>query len=487
MEENKTKLIEILKDPKEYLERFCRIKGKKPGLIPFMLNEAQKDLFNTLLDSPRVIIRKCRQLGFSTAVTGFFYHLTITVPGITTALIGYNSDLTAELLDKVKTFYRTTPDELKPTIHYNSKYEISFPILDSKILVLPSTEEVGRGYTLHNVLATEFAFWEKAEEKMSILEASVPIDGKMVIESTPGNIGDAYYRRFMGDNDYVKKDYGWWWGYSKEEIEIIRRRMNNPRRFSQEYELQFASSGRPVFDLDVVQASMKNIWMVGDKVIDLDENGVEVEKEVCVENDLRIYRQPRKDRFYVCGVDVSEGVDGGDYSVVTIFDRTTGEEVAFYRGLIAPDLLSQKLNDWGRKYNNALMVIEVNNHGLTTITVLKQLLYPSMFFRPTKIETLSQTTVDKIGWKTTKVTRPLLIDDLAQAVRDGVLTFHSKEVYDEMLTFIYNANNDPIAQDGYHDDCIFSSGIAFQGFKVMWDKPLTQLDYQQHLPRTFAY
>lgn len=88
----------------------------------------------------------------STGVTGFFYHNTITTPGVTTALIGYNSDLTAELLDKVKTFYKTTPAELRPTIHYNSKYEISFPRLDSKILVLPSSENVGRGYTIHNCL-----------------------------------------------------------------------------------------------------------------------------------------------------------------------------------------------------------------------------------------------------------------------------------------------------------------------------------------------
>ena len=62
----------------------------------------------------------------STAVTGYFYVETITNPGVTTALIGYNTDLVSELLDKVKTFYKTTPDPLKPKIQYNSKYEISF-------------------------------------------------------------------------------------------------------------------------------------------------------------------------------------------------------------------------------------------------------------------------------------------------------------------------------------------------------------------------
>ena len=191
-----------LKDPKFYLENLCKIKVKQGGLAPFILNNAQKDLFNTAKLNKRIIILKARQIGFSTAVTGLFYHRTITTPGITTALIGYNSSLTSELLDKVKTFYRTTPDELKPTIQYNSKFEISFPKIDSKILVLPSSENVGRGYTLFNVLATELAFWDKPDEKMTALENAVPSEGTIIIESTPNGIGNKYHRMWCANNDY---------------------------------------------------------------------------------------------------------------------------------------------------------------------------------------------------------------------------------------------------------------------------------------------
>ena len=135
---------EKLLDPVFYLSNFTKIKTKEgKGLVPFILKPAQLDLFNTLRKSNRVIICKSRQIGFSTAVTGYLYHKTITTSGVTSALVGYNNDLTAELLDKIKTFYRTTPDALKPTIHYNTKFEISFPKVDSKILVLPSTENVG--------------------------------------------------------------------------------------------------------------------------------------------------------------------------------------------------------------------------------------------------------------------------------------------------------------------------------------------------------
>lgn len=480
---NHDEQLRLLRDPKWYLERFCKIKTKENGLQPFILNNAQKDLYNTLRKNNRVIINKARQIGFSTAVTGYFYHKTITTPGTNTALIGYNSDLTAELLDKVKTFYKTTPAELRPTISYNSKYEISFPNIDSKILVLPSTDNVGRGYTLNNVLATELAFWDKADDKMMALEASVPVNGQIVVESTPNGQGNLYHRMCMSENGYVKKEYGWWWHYKEEEIEKIRIRMNNPQKFAQEYSLEFLASGRPVFEPLAIKRQRNNILKVGD--IYKDANGTE--RRVFEDDGLRIYKEPESDGMYIVGVDTSEGVEGGDYATAVFLNRKTGEEVAFFRGHISPDKFGEKLNKWGRKFNNALMVVEINNHGLTVVTILRQLMYPSLYFRPTQFEKMGTGWSDKIGWKTTKVTRPLLLDDLAQAIRDDILIIHSKEILDEMTVFVYDKNNNPNAPSGYHDDGIFGIGVAFQGFKVLWSGPLTQVDYNQHLPMSSSY
>lgn len=476
--------LEKLLDPKFYLESFCKIKGKTPGMIPFVLNEAQKDLFNTLNREFRVIILKARQMGFSTAVTGYLYHKTITTPGTNTALIGYNSDLTAELLDKVKTFYRTTPDPIKPRIHYNSKYEISFPAIDSKILVLPSSENVGRGYTLHNVLATELAFWDKAEEKMLAIENAVPSNGKIIIESTPNGIGNLYNRMWMADNNYVKKEYGWWWGYSEKEIDEIRMRINDPLKFAQEYGLEFLASGRPVFPPDLVKKMQKQVLRVGDEV--KDETG-KVSKVIATEDGLVMYKQPRPGRLYIAGADVAEGVTGGDFSVVVIWDRSTGEEVAYWRGYVPPDRFGFYLNKWGRLYNNALMVVEINNHGLTTVTSLKNLMYPQLYFRPSNFDQMGTSWSDRLGWKTTKITRPLMIDDFREALQEGSLCIHSEETLREMFTFVFDDGGNMISQSGFHDDCIFSSAIGFQGFKVMYDKPLDQIDYSEHLPSSSSY
>lgn len=471
-------LVRKLRDPKYYLENFTRIKTKEEGIVPFILNEAQKDLYNTLNTNNRVIILKCRQLGFSTAVVGYFYVKAITTPGVTVGIIGYNAALTKELFEKVKMFYRSTPPSMRPIIDSNSKDEISFPKMESKIIVLPSTVNVGRGYVFQYCLCTELAFWEDAENKMVSLESSVPINGKLVIESTPNGAGNLYHRMWSTKNDYVKKEYGWWWGYTREQIDTIERRMNNPRKFSQEYGLKFLTSGRNVFDQKAVERQRANILKIGDK------NGEFTVKE---EDGWIIYAPPKDGHTYVCGGDVSEGVEGGDYSVAKIYDRTNGEEVAFFRGLIAPDRFGEKLNVMGRKYNNALMVVEINNQGILTVTTLRNLIYPSMYFRPGKLDTMGAQFTDRIGWRTTKVTRPLMIGELNQMMRDDIITIHTKDLLDEMTVFVYDDDNNMVTPSGFHDDCIFSAAIALQGFKVIYGGKLDQLDYQKYLPQNSAY
>ena len=167
---------------------------------------------------------------------------------------------------------------------------------------------------------------------------------------------------------------------------------------------------------------------------------------------------------------------------MVIFDRETGDEVASWRGHMVADKFGALLDRWGRVYNNALMVVEINNHGLTTVTALKNLRYPQIYFRPvTKIDTMGTKYSDRMGWKTSKVTRPLMIDDLRESLADGSIKIHSEATFDEMLIFVYDDGGNMVAQNSFHDDMIFASAIGFQGFKVMFKGTLDQLD-DRHIP-----
>ena len=337
---------------------------------------------------------------------------------------------------------------------------------------------------VHNCLLSELAFWDKAEEKMLAIENAVPRNGTIVIESTPSNIGNLYHRMWMADNGYVKKQYGWWWHYTEEEIEVIRKRINDPQKFAQEYSLEFMATGRSVFATDLLKAMQAGIFVMGQEIKDEEGRKYTVFKGL---DELVIYFTPRLDHKYVVGVDVAEGVTGGDYSVVTIWDRNTGDEVAHWRGHRPPDVLATILNRWGRYYHDAMMVVEINNHGLTTVTGLKNLLYPQMYFRPMKFDGIGSTWSEHMGWRTTNVTKPLMIDELHEALRGGSLKIHTEETLKEMLTFIYDNANNMTAQDGFHDDSIMSCAIAFQGFKVISLRPTDQIPYEQHLPSSFTY
>lgn len=344
-------------------------------------------------------------------------------------------------------------------------------------------ELISHGYGYDEVV-------RKERTRAHVYDFHVP-DGNTVVyngivgHQTPFGVGNLFHRMWMApDNGYEKKEYGWWWHYTPEEIEQIRKRINDPLKFAQEYELEFLASGRQVFDPHMIHRLQKKILKVGDAV-KLSDGSTHLVSEI--EGGLRIYKPPEKGRFYVVGADVAEGVAGGDFSTCSIYDRTSGEEVAFYRGHLPADKFGERLAKWGRMYNEALMVVEVNNHGLTTVTALKGQLYPNLYFRPSKFDTLGMNWSDRLGWKTTRVTRPLMIDDMNDALRENSLVPHSKELIDEMVTFVYDSGNNMVPMDGFHDDCIFSVAICFQGFKVLYDKPLVQLDYEQHLPRSTPY
>jgi hypothetical protein len=56
-----------------------------------------------------------------------------------------------------------------------------------------------------------------------------------------------------------------------------------------------------------------------------------------------------------------------------------------------------------------------------------------------------------------------------------------------MTVFVYDKNNNFAALSGYHDDCIFSAGIWFQGFKCLYSGNLDQINYAMHLPWDGGY
>ena len=172
---------------------------------------------------------------------------------------------------------------------------------------------------------------------------------------------------------------------------------------------------------------------------------------------LTVWREPQSDHSYCLGVDTSEGLVHGDYSCVQVLDVRTGDQTAVWHGHIPPDELAHEVFMLGLWFNSALCCVESNNHGLTTITQLRHLGYPNLF-RKRSLNQATAKVSQEFGWKTTRTTKPLLIDDLGMALRNEELKIHDRFTLAELRTYV---RNDRGSMSGSpHDDRVMALAMA---------------------------
>ena len=146
---------------------------------------------------------------------------------------------------------------------------------------------------------------------------------------------------------------------------------------------------------------------------------------------LEVWREPDGMHAYVMGVDTAEGLGHGDYSCIQVLDVGTGEQAAIWHGRIPPDALAVEVTRLGLWYRDALCCVESNNHGLTTITMLRQLGYPRLF-RQRSLNRTTNKVSQEFGWRTTRTSKPLMIDDLGMALRNDELSLYDVNTVQEL-------------------------------------------------------
>ena len=177
-------------------------------------------------------------------------------------------------------------------------------------------------------------------------------------------------------------------------------------------------------------------------------------------DDIDIYEDVVERHTYQAGVDISEGI-GRDYSVLSIWNTVTGEQVAFWRGQIAPDMLAQKVIPCLRYYNEALVVPEINGLGLAFLSRLKEK-YDNIYHR-VDFDKDKEIERQLLGWKTTHATKPLLVDNFMTLLREGKIKIRNRQILEEMKTYIWTdevRKKGSGAQQGFYDDSIISAMLA---------------------------
>ena len=186
---------------------------------------------------------------------------------------------------------------------------------------------------------------------------------------------------------------------------------------------------------------------------------------------FEVWRDPNPQHGYVLGVDTSEGLSHGDYSCVQVLDLNTGEQAAVWHGHIPPDELAEEVLSIGLWYRDALCCVESNNHGLTTLTVLRQLGYPNLF-RKRSLNQATTRVSQEFGWRTTRTSKPLLIDDLGMALRAGELQLFDEGTFAELRTFVRTERGSMSGSP--YDDRVMALALANQMRKYAYAPEFVQ-------------
>ncbi len=449
-----------------------RVRNKKRGLVHLVPNRAQQDFSRTC--TSRNIVLKARQLGITSYVGARFFIQTITRPGTMTVQVAHDQESAEEIFKIVHRFWENLPDAMKRGALIRSRANVRqmvFPRLDSEYRVATAADvNAGRGLTIHNLHCSEVARWLRdPAETLASLRAAVPRDGDIVLESTPNGAGGVFYQEWQNANEtgYARHFFPWWYDdeyrsdaatvkpLTPEEEDLVKcagltndqvawRRTNRAqlrKLAAQEYAEDpvscFLASGECVFELEAIDRALE----VAPRPGVVRENGR-----------LVIWLPARPERHYIIGVDPAGGGAEGDYACAEVIDRQTAMQCAELHGHYSPRELAIKLIDLARTYNNALLVVERNNHGYGVLAHLRAAGYEKVFRDG-----------GQDGWLTSAVSKPAMIENLSAILSVKPQLFQSERLLAECRTFIRRADCGSGSSSGSHDDCVMAMAIALAG------------------------
>jgi len=452
-----------------------RIRGKNGRLRKLQLNRAQQDLERT--STNRNIVLKARQLGVTTYVAARFFVNCITREGTLSVQVAHDQRSAEEIFRIVHRFLDNLPESLRNGALVTSRAnvrQIVFPMLDSEYRVETAADpNAGRGLTIHNLHCSEVARWPRdVAETLASLRAAVPPDGEIFLESTANGAGGTFYEEWQRapETGYQRHFYPWWWEpayrrpleiveFTDEEIALMRKenldatqiafrremranfRNRAPEEYAEDPESCFLASGDCVFDAEIIK---KRLLQPAPIIESTDQGRLLVFfPPVGANNGFAAKR-------YIIGVDPAGGGSMGDYSCVQVIEQQGGTQCAELHGHFPPSELAARVALLARKYNDALVAVERNNHGYAVLSHLMM----------GQGHTNVYQTGGQPGWLTNVVTRPRMLENFAALLSASPFMFLSPRLLEECRSFIRHPDGSCSAAAGAHDDTVMAMAIA---------------------------
>jgi hypothetical protein len=318
--------------------------------------------------------------------------------------------------------------EIRPEMGHKSAYEITFPELNSSIYIGSAQAMVfGRGDTINKAHLSEFAFYPDAERIINAVEEAVPLNGDIVIETSPNGENEFFglwSKAREKKNSYKPLFFPWWSGQdywlskgseyalegdrgdldlSPDEIEL-KDRYNLTEEQLRWRRMKIADKGG-LFYQEYPEDELNAFIVVGEPVFDsyiLDTLARQCYPGKNHSTGALIWKEPEKGKKYVIGADCSAGAVS--YSAASVLDEYYNV-CATYQRKVDPTIFAQVLMELGKYYNNAELAVERNAQGYAVLAVLEKEHYPNKYYQR-DYTTGKQTT--KIGWWTSEQTKSFM-------------------------------------------------------------------------------
>lgn len=476
----KERTKELLSSKWWRMNNLYKIVSKRRELITMRFNEEQTKLYAAyaLKKQKGKLLRelqlKNRQIGMTTYHAIWMLDSCIFSKWQNCGIIAHEQEALEKIFRIVKTAWENMPELLKPKASLENVRELHFTQTNSTIFITLKA----RSGTLSHLHISEYAKIRDIEElKAGSFQAAGA--GDITIEFTGQGLNHAYEdwndesqtwtkhffpwmeheeyqtpEEYNGKNELeeyldklkVSKEQKNWYCFKLDELK-------DQNLMRQEYpstpEEAFITSSRGVFT--------KELEGIG--ILEPIETIIEAN---CI---IEVFEKPltkeggdEYDAQYCLGADPSGGYSDGDFSCFYIINSKTRRIAVRWHGHIAPDLFGQEIAKWGKKYNSAYAGIEVNNHGLTTITSIKAE-YPDLYQRERR-DLVTGDITRELGWNTNTKSKDELIDELKTCLRDKSIESVPKGLLKELKTFVRKDNGRCEAEEGSHDDEVMALGIS---------------------------
>lgn len=456
-----------------FCENFWYIKHPERGRIKFDLYEPQVESVQLWMTSRYSLMLKARQLGFSTLVATYSFWLAFGYSDRVVIMLSRTERDAIKLLQKSKYGFRFLPEWMKfrgpPYNATQTKVEFAN---ESYIESLPSMSDPARGESVFLVIIDELAFLPNGEEAWSSIEPIADIGGRVIALSTANGEGNLFHKLWTAAEaglNRFKPMFHPWWSNGRDAAWYEEKKIDLPEwQMAQEYpdnaEEAFLKSGRPVFTLEVLRRITTSPPIKRGFL----EKYRQWEFVAQIDGPLSIWSFPDPNGRYVIGCDVAEGLEHGDYSSVHVINARNGEVCAHWHGRMDPDLLgSDLLFPLGHWYGSALVGVENNNHGLTTLKALQRSKYHPIYMQRSPRYKKSVPT-DILGWRTSQISKPIAMDELNKNLRDGTVKIWDAATIAELRTYVRNDANKMTGSP--FDDRVISLAIANQMLHHVWLK-----------------